>query len=106
MGSITDVRFQNITARTEAGIVISGCPQSTIEGVVLDTVQLDFVHQTDFPGGFMDYRPDQRDLVYDVATSALFVEHANHITLNNVEVRTQPIWPLTMVFPFLCCSHM
>ena len=37
-------------------------------------------------GGFLDYRPGVRGVVNDVQTSAIFIEFANHISLNTVEV--------------------
>lgn len=83
---MTDVRFTNISAVAEAGIVVAGSPGSTIEGLVLEGLQLELTRQTDIPGGFLDYRPGLRGLVDDVTTSAIFLEHANHATLSNVEV--------------------
>ena len=86
VGTVTDVRFTNISAVAEAGIVVAGSPGSTIEGLVLEGLQLELTRQTDVPGGFLDYRPGLRGLVDDVTTSAIFLEHANHATLSNVEV--------------------
>ena len=45
------MRFTNITATAEAGIVIAGCPESTIDGVVFDNVTLELVQQTEIAGG-------------------------------------------------------
>lgn len=56
MGKITDVRFTNITAVSEAGIVVAGSPDSTIEGVVFENMNLEITKQTDGVGGFLDYR--------------------------------------------------
>lgn len=96
VGTVTDVRFTNISAVAEAGIVVAGSPGSTIEGLVLEGLQLELTRQTDIPGGFLDYRPGLRGLVDDVTTSAIFLEHANHATLSNVEVRAPG--HLVMVF--------
>lgn len=84
---MSDVRFTNISASAEAGVVVAGSPGSTIEGLVLEGFNIELVRQTDIPGGFLDYRPSLRGLVDDVTTSAIFIEDANHATLSNIEVR-------------------
>jgi hypothetical protein len=87
VGTISDVRFTNITATAEAGIVVAGCQHSTIDGVTFDGLQLDMVKQTDEAGAFLDYRPSPRDVIDVEFTSAILIEFANHASLNNVEVR-------------------
>ncbi|BDA42853.1 probable polygalacturonase [Coccomyxa sp. Obi] len=100
VGTVTDVRFTNISAVAEAGVVVAGSPGSTIEGLVLEGLQLELTRQTDIPGGFLDYRPGLRGLVDDVTTSAIFLEHANHATLSNVEIvwgkPARPEWGQTL----------
>ncbi len=86
VGKISDVRFTNISAVAEAGVVVVGCPESTVEDIVFEGLNLELSRQTDGVGGFLDYRPGLRDVVDDVTTSAVFIEFANHATLNNVEV--------------------
>ncbi len=87
IGTITDVRFQRVTCTSEAGMVVAGSMDSTIEGLVLEDVAIELVQQTDFAGGFLDYRPGMRGIVDDVQTSAIFIEFANHVNLSNVEAR-------------------
>ncbi|KAK9909603.1 hypothetical protein WJX75_004848 [Coccomyxa subellipsoidea] len=100
VGMVSDVRFTNISASAEAGVVVAGSPGSTIEGLVLEGLNLELVRHTDIPGGFLDYRPGLRGLVDDVTTSAIFIEHANHATLSNVEVvwgkPARPEWGQTL----------
>ncbi len=68
-------------------MVVAGSMDSTIEGLVLEDVAIELVQQTDFAGGFLDYRPGMRGIVDDVQTSAIFIEFANHVNLSNVEAR-------------------
>lgn len=75
-----------MTCTSEAGMVVAGSVDSTIEGLVLDNVSIELVQQTDFAGGFLDYRPGMRGIVDDVQTSAIFIEFANHVNLSSVEV--------------------
>ena len=75
-----------MTCTSEAGMVVAGSVDSTIEGLVLDNVGIELVQQTDFAGGFLDYRPGMRGIVDNVQTSAIFIEFANHVNLSSVEV--------------------
>jgi hypothetical protein len=50
VGTISDVRFTNISATAEAGIVVAGCAASTIDGLVLDGVSLTLEQSTELPG--------------------------------------------------------
>ena len=68
-------------------MVVAGSMDSTIEGLVLEDVGIELVQQTDFAGGFLDYRPGIRGIVDDVQTSAIFLEFANHVNLSTVEAR-------------------
>ena len=79
-----------MTCTSEAGMVVAGSVDSTIEGLVLDNVSIELVQQTDFAGGFLDYRPGVRGIVDDVQTSAIFIEFANHVNLSSVEVSLLP----------------
>ena len=79
-----------MTCTSEAGMVVAGSADSTIEGLVLDNVGIELVQQTDFAGGFLDYRPGMRGIVDDVQTSAIFIEFANHVNLSSVEVGLLP----------------
>ena len=67
--------------------MVAGSVDSTIEGLVLEDVGIELVQQTDFAGGFLDYRPGMRGTVDDVQTSAIFLEFANHVNLSSVEAR-------------------
>ena len=50
VGTISDVRFQNVTCTAEAGIVVAGSVDATIEGLVLENVGIELVQQTDYSG--------------------------------------------------------
>ena len=50
VGTISDVRFQNVTCTAEAGIVVAGSVDATIEGLVLENVGIELVQQTDYAG--------------------------------------------------------
>ena len=71
-------------------MVVAGSVDSTIEGLVLEDVGIELVQQTDFAGGFLDYRPGMRGVVDDVQTSAIFLEFANHVNLSTVEASSFP----------------
>ena len=44
----TDVRFQSVTCTSEAGVLMAGLVDSTIEGQVPGNVGMELMQQTDF----------------------------------------------------------
>ena len=57
VGTISDVRFQNVTCTAEAGAVVAGSVDSTIEGLVLENVGIELVQQTDYAGAALPAQP-------------------------------------------------
>lgn len=88
VGSITNVRFTNITATSENGIFVSGCPESSVDSLSFEGVSLELVKTTKFLGGYRDYRPSQVGNlgILDGATAALVLEHVNHVTVKSTKV--------------------
>ena len=82
---MSKVAFANVSCIAEAGAVIAGSEESTIDSLSLERVRLDMRRLTALPGGERDLRPGLRGIVRDVASAAVFVEYANHIYLANLE---------------------
>jgi hypothetical protein len=57
IGSIHDVRVQNVHGRAENSVRINGTPQSRIRGVRLENVAVTLDRWTKYPGGQFDNRP-------------------------------------------------
>jgi len=85
-GKIQSVFFGNVTAVSEGGLVISGHPGSTIEGVTVKGATLDLKKLTAASAGHFDFRPSAEGLVNTSAVPAVFLEFVNHVKLINLEV--------------------
>jgi len=57
IGRIHDVRVRNVTARAENSVRIDGKPESLIENVTLENLDLTLDRWTSYPGGVYDNRP-------------------------------------------------
>lgn len=86
VGTIRNVAFVNVSCQAEAGAIIAGSEQSTIDGLSLNNVRMELRRLTALPGGTRDLRPGLRGIVRDVPSAAVFVEWANHVHLADVEV--------------------
>jgi len=90
VGAVRNVAFVNVSAQAEAGAVIAGSEESTIDALSLEGVRLELRRRTALPGGTRDLRPGLRGVVRDVPVAAVFVEWANHVHLADAAVRCAP----------------
>jgi len=105
-GKIQSVFFGNVTAVSEGGLVISGHPGSTIEGVTVKGATLDLKKLTAASAGHFDFRPSAEGLVNTSAVPAVFLEFVNHVKLINLEVCFLWIWlcSLSVISGEVSCS--
>jgi hypothetical protein len=90
VGTVRNVAFVNVSAQAEAGAVIAGSEESTVDALSLEGVRLELRRRTALPGGTRDLRPGLRGVVRDVPVAAVFVEWANHVHLADAAVRCAP----------------
>jgi hypothetical protein len=90
MGRIKNVSFSNIIIESEQGIVVSGCEDSTVEGVTFDRISLKL---KDGPlvrsfGGNFDYRPavDDQLKVFKHDIPALYGNRVKNMTVRHFAV--------------------
>jgi hypothetical protein len=57
LGTVSGVRFSDIEARGEGGVVLYGCPQSVLRDIELDSVRVRIDKRSRWPGGYLDLRP-------------------------------------------------
>jgi polygalacturonase len=57
LGHVKNIRFSNIIARGQNGIIIQGWPGNPIDDITLDNVTLDLIPAKPTEGGFEDFRP-------------------------------------------------
>jgi hypothetical protein len=68
VGALQHVRFSEIQARSEGGIVLYGCPDSPLREVSLSSIDLRLEKWSKWPGGYIDLRP------IDMTGSDVFVD--------------------------------
>jgi polygalacturonase len=57
MGTIHDVRIQNVSGRAENSVRVQGSKESRIRGVTMENVAVTLDRWTQYPGGLFDNRP-------------------------------------------------
>ena len=90
VGTISNVRFTNIIAKGEEGIVLYGSNESTIKNIVFENVQLTLVKGafTNINGGNFDLRAtnDSKLAIFKHDIPALFATHINGLTIKDLDV--------------------
>jgi hypothetical protein len=87
IGTIHDIRAENVRVRAENSVRLSGSAGSRIRDVTLCNVALTLDRWTKYNGGVFDNRPtrSQQELVPH-GTPGYFIEHADNITLDGCSV--------------------
>jgi polygalacturonase len=91
VGTISNIRFENIIARGEEGIVVYGSPESELKDISFDHVQLTLVRGqlTDAEGGNFDLRAtnDKTLGVFKHDIPALYAQYVDGLTIKGLDVR-------------------
>lgn len=85
VGSISNVRFLNITATSENGIFLAGSAGSFLSDIQLANVNINLKRWTEYGGGLVDYRPGCQGLV-DHHTAGVMMEYISDVALKNVNM--------------------
>lgn len=88
LGSIHDIRVENVTGRAENSIRIRGHGKSRVRNVTLQNVKVTFDRWTKYPGAVYDNRPTtvvEPEEKHD--TVGISIQTADNITLHNCQVR-------------------
>lgn len=89
-GKINNIRFSDIVAFAETGIVIYGNPESIIENILLDKVQLtiDSGKYSNSYGGNFDFRPAQplAAALFKHDIPGLYAQYVYRLTINGFEL--------------------
>lgn len=83
VGSISNVRFLNITATSENGIFLAGSAGSFLNEIQLANVNINLKRWTEYRGGLVDYRPGCQGLVHH-HTAGIMMEYISDVALKNV----------------------
>jgi hypothetical protein len=87
VGTLSNVRFENITGRAENSARIEGSAKSRIRDVTLDNITLTLDRWTKYKGGLFDNRPTTAQTALEVhATPGFCVRHADNVALRKCRV--------------------
>ena len=87
VGTIRNVRFVNILARSENGVYLEALRPGLIDGVLLENVRVEIDHWGTERGGRYDRRPySGPDPIIDHPTAGYYVANASAVTLRHCEV--------------------
>jgi hypothetical protein len=86
VGTIRNVRFSNVLARSENGVYVAGSEPGSIAGVLLENVRVELTKHSRWKGGLYDRRPCQADGIYEHPTSGFHIDTAKDVTIRNCEV--------------------
>lgn len=87
VGRIRNVRFDNILARGEGGVLIAGSETSIIDEIELNHVSVELRRSSNQPLGRLDYRPSPRNEPEAGSVIGFHVHHAQNVTLRDCTVR-------------------
>ncbi|KAK4799132.1 hypothetical protein SAY86_024497 [Trapa natans] len=85
-GSISNVRFINITAESENGMFLSGSQHGILSNLSFSNVDVTYKRWTEYEGGLVDYRPGCRGLVHH-SMAGMMMENIKGLQIENVNMR-------------------
>ena len=85
-GTARNIRFHNILARSENGVLIRSEEPGCISGVVMSDVRVEIDRWSGEPGGFWDLMPHPAGARIDHDTSGIHLERLADVRLENCEV--------------------
>lgn len=85
-GHTRTVRFRNILARSENGVLIRSEEDGCITGLVFDGVRIEIDRWSGRAGGHWDLRPHPTDGLIEHDTSGFHLERVSDVTLRDCEV--------------------
>lgn len=106
VGKLSNIRFTNIIARGEQGIVLYGSDESTLSDIRFDNIQLTLVRGklTDLYGGNFDLRAvnDPRQGIFKHDIPALFARHVSGLTVRGLDLRWDASLPSYFTSAIFC----
>lgn len=85
-GTVRNVVFRNILARSEGGVVVHSDDPGCISGLVFDGVRMEIDRWSGRPGGFWDLRPNLENDIAEHSTSGFHIERVADVSLRDCEV--------------------
>jgi hypothetical protein len=88
IGTIHDVRIQNVSGRAENSVRVQGSKESRIRGVTLENVAVTLDRWTEYPGGLFDDRPTAAyPDIEPHGNPGFSIRHADHVVLKHCSIK-------------------
>lgn len=84
-GSISNLRFINITSTSENGVFLSGSEGGVLSNLKFKNVNFTYRRWTNYAGGLLDYRPGCQGLL-NHSSAGILMEHINGLDVENVHM--------------------
>ncbi|MFD2078137.1 Glycosyl hydrolases family 28 [Actinopolymorpha cephalotaxi] len=85
-GTARNIRFRNILARSENGVLVRAEEPGCVSGVVLEGVRVEIDRWSGHPGGHWDLRPHPANDVVPHDTSGIHLERVSDVRIRDCEV--------------------
>lgn len=88
LGTLHNVRIQNVTGRAENSVRICGSPDSRIHDVLLENVSVTLDRWTSYRGGLFDNRPTKVfPEIPEHGNPGILISQADNVTLKNCAIK-------------------
>ncbi|MEO5493668.1 MAG: glycosyl hydrolase family 28 protein [Sphingomonas sp.] len=88
VGTIHDIRVENVKGRAENSIRIEGLGGARVRDITLSRVEVSFARWTRYPGGVFDNRPTSSVAPLEPHdTPAISIRHADNVTLDRCRIQ-------------------
>ncbi|KAF8694834.1 hypothetical protein HU200_037931 [Digitaria exilis] len=85
-GTISDLRFINISSVSENGVFLAGSKHGLLHNLKFKNIDLTYKRWTNYTGGLYDYRPGCQKMVKH-KTGGMMLEHISGLEVDNVRMR-------------------
>ena len=87
-GEVSDIRFVNITCKTENGIYLGCDTPGKVRDLLFDNITLDLVKATDYSGGVYDRRPCEGEGFVSSPVFGIYADNVADVELRNFRVKS------------------
>lgn len=89
-GYIRNIRFQNINACGENGILIYGDERKNISNIIFENVHIHLVKKTDWPKQYHDLRPNPGNTILEDSLRVVYARNARDILFRGFSYEIDP----------------
>ena len=86
-GEVSDIRFLNISCKTENGIYLGCDSLGKVNDIIFDNVTLDLVKTSPFEGGVYDRRPCEGEGFVEAPVYGIYADNVSDIEVRNFKVK-------------------